>query len=91
MTEKASQVQGCAEAALVVLYCVCARFVKTILTEWELPPGCVGCPVSVAASLAAPHSVKADQTMLRLCGGYSGCIVATCSYLVSKMADSNCC
>ena len=27
---------------------------------------CSGCPISVAASLAAPHSVKVDQAMLRL-------------------------
>ena len=37
----------------------------------------MGCPASVAASLAASHSVKADQAMLRLCGGYCGCIVAS--------------
>ena len=41
---------------------------------------CVGCPASVVASLAASHGMKADQAMLRLCEGYSGCIVA--SYLV---------
>ena len=30
------------------------------LVVWRLSHGCVGCPASVAAPLAAPHSVKAD-------------------------------
>ena len=30
---------------------------------------------SGAASLGAPHSVKAEQAMLSLCGGYSACTV----------------
>ena len=61
---------------------------KAILAERKLHglAECMGA-VSVVASLIAPHSVKADQTMLRLhvyscctCRGYSGCMVA--SYFV---------
>ena len=51
---------------------------EAILAEPEgLSHGCLGCPASVATSQAAPNCVKADQTMLRLCGGYSGCTVAS--------------
>ena len=32
---------------------------------------------SGAASLGAHHSVRADQAMLRLCGGYFACTVAS--------------
>ena len=32
---------------------------------------------SGVTSLGASHSVKAEQAMLRLCGGYSACTVAS--------------
>ena len=71
-----ADIQGCVEAALVVLWLcqLCKNYPEAVLAEWGLSPGCacyVGCPVSVLASIATPHSVKADQAMLSLCGGYT--------------------